>query len=34
MPQETAIVVALIAVPFIIFAGTLMWIDFRTRTPH
>jgi hypothetical protein len=31
MPRETAIVVAAIAVPFIIFAVTLIWTDFTMR---
>jgi hypothetical protein len=31
MPREVAIVIIAIVAPFIIFAATLAWADFRTR---
>lgn len=31
MPLDTAIIVAAIALPFIIFVVTLAWTDFATR---
>ena len=31
MPREVAIVIIALVAPFIIFAATLAWADFRTR---
>ncbi len=30
MPRDTAVVVAVIALPFVIFAVVLAWADFRS----
>jgi multisubunit Na+/H+ antiporter MnhC subunit len=31
MPQETALVIAAIVIPFIVFALVLAWSDYRAR---
>lgn len=34
MPRDTAIAVAIIALPFVIFAVVLAWTDFTTGRSH